>query len=240
VEEPLEIRVGGKPVTVTMRTPGNDHDLAAGFLFTEGLVQERSDLRTIRRHPCNVVNVTLRAGSAFDTETLRRNFYVSSSCGVCGKGSIESVHLRFPPLESDIQLPGDLLPVLARQLRTAQPAFDLSGGLHAAAVIDATGKFLILREDVGRHNAVDKAIGAALLGRLLPLDRHILLVSGRASFEIVQKALAARIPVIAAVSAPSSLAVQFAEENGQTLIGFLRDHRMNLYTHPGRIVFPVT
>ena len=241
VEEPLEIRVRGQSVAVTMRTPGNDEELAAGFLLTEGIIRKRSDVIEIApclqgEHPQNTLNVFLAPRVPVDFEKLTRHVFASSSCGLCGKASIESVHQHFPPVEaSNLRINTNLLSRLPGKMRAAQKTFAKTGGLHAAAIFDAKGKLLFLREDVGRHNAVDKVIGAGFLKNKLPFSNHILLVSGRASFEIVQKALAARIPIIAAVSAPSSLAVEFAKESGQTLVGFLRGDTMNLYSQPRRI-----
>ena len=239
-EVPLEIRVRGRSVAVTMRTPGNDEELAAGFLLTEGIIRMRSDVIQIApclqgEHPQNTLNVFLTRRVVVDFEKLTRHVFASSSCGLCGKASIEAVHQHFLPVESGLKISAKLLSQLPTKMRAAQKTFAKTGGLHAAAVFNAKGKLIFLREDVGRHNAVDKVIGGAFLKNKLPLLNHILLVSGRASFEIVQKALAARIPIIAAVSAPSSLAVEFAEESGQTLIGFLRGATMNIYSHPHRV-----
>jgi FdhD protein len=238
-EEPLEIRVDGRSISVTMRTPGHDDELAAGFLLSEGLLKSRADIGEIpaewMRDDCNVVDVRLADGAAFDFESLTRHVFASSSCGVCGKASIESVHVHFPPIESDARVAAATLLALPERLGSRQEAFRRTGGLHAAAVFDSEGEMIVLREDVGRHNAVDKVLGHALLNGLLPFDRHILMVSGRASFEIVQKALAGRIPIVVAVSAPSSLAVQFAQESGQALIGFLRGERMNIYAGAERV-----
>jgi FdhD protein len=228
VEEPLEIRVQGRSVSVTMRTPGHDAELAAGFLLSEGLIRGFRPL--MRKRGCNVIDVRLPAEAAPDFAALTRHVFASSSCGLCGKTTIESVHQKFPPIETTLAVDAETLAALPERMRHAQDVFDRTGGLHAAAVFDAAGNVVVTREDVGRHNAVDKVLGYALLRDVLPLDRHILLVSGRASFEIVQKALAARVPVVAAVSAPSNLAVEFARESGQTLIGFLRRGRMNVYT----------
>lgn len=240
-EEPLEIRVNGRAVSVTMRTPGDDVELAVGFALTEGLVSAPCDIEAIRspalREPCNIVEVRLAAGVRVDFEQLTRHVFVSSSCGLCGKATIEAVHRRFPPLRSEIQVEARALLSLPERLRSAQASFARTGGLHAAGIFDLEGELLALFEDVGRHNAVDKALGHALLSSQLPLHRHVLMLSGRSSFEIMQKALAARIPVVAAVSAPSSLAVQFAERAGQTLIGFLRDGRMNVYSRAERVRF---
>jgi len=236
VEEPLEIRVGGETLGVTMRTPGEDIELVAGLLLSESLITP--GIRPIIRqeHP-NMVNVALtglacgRAG----LKKLRRAWLTSTSCGLCGKASIEAVNQHFPPVEDEVTISRKLLPELVRHLENAQTAFARTGGVHGAAVFDGRGALVAAREDVGRHNAVDKVIGNALLRGLVPLTGHILLVSGRSSFEIVQKALGARIPIIAAVSAPSSLAVELASAGGQTLIGFLRADRCNVYTHSERI-----
>jgi len=240
-EEPLEVRVRGRAVSITMRTPGHDEELAAGFLVTEGMIQAKRDVLKIeaceRNEEGNLVNVLLAPDVPVDFEKLTRHVFASSSCGLCGKATIDAVRATFPPVESDLRLDAATLLSMPDAMRKQQSTFDLTGGLHAAALFDAGGKLLVLREDVGRHNAVDKVIGHALLNHLVPLDRHVLVVSGRSSFEIVQKALAARVPVIAAVSAPSSLAVEFARENKQTLVGFLRPGRMNVYSHPERIRF---
>jgi len=240
-EEPLEIRVAGRPISVTMRTPGHDPELAAGFLLTEGIIHQATDLRSarplLRRESCNVINAALAPGVAVDFARLTRHVFASSSCGLCGKTTIESVQQQFPPIHEAPPIDARTLLDLPSRLADSQEIFDRTGGLHAAAIFDVAGRLIVLREDVGRHNAVDKAIGYGVLKRLLPFDRHILMVSGRASFEILQKALAARIPCIAAVSAPSSLAVAFAHESGQTLVGFLREKRMNVYAHPSRIHF---
>jgi FdhD protein len=236
LEEPLEIQVDTRPVSVTMRTPGHDDELAAGFLVTEGIITSSKDFLKISAHPRNkqnVINVFLR--NTPDLDRLKRHVFVSSSCGLCGKASIENVHQHFKPLKTRLRISTDVLLGLPEKLRNAQEAFARSGGLHAAGVFSADGELVVSREDVGRHNAVDKVIGYGLLKGLLPFKEHILMVSGRASFEIMQKALAARIPVVAAVSAPSSLAVDFALESGQTLVGFLRDRRMNLYARSHRI-----
>jgi FdhD protein len=229
-EEPLEIRIAGEPVSVTMRTPGHDLELVAGMLLTENLIDGNTVPLLRHEHP-NVVNIGQSAGA----ERLRRASIMSTSCGLCGKGSIEAVHQHFPPVQDDVTISRDLLSRLPDALTAAQPAFTRTGGLHAAAIFDRNGHLIVAREDVGRHNAVDKAIGHTLLRGLVPLAGHILLVSGRVSFEIVQKALGARIPIVAAVSAPSSLAVEFACASGQTLIGFLRPGRCNIYTHTERV-----
>jgi FdhD protein len=240
-EEPLEIRVRGRSVAVTMRTPGHDKELAAGFLLTEGIVRSRADIVEIA--PCmegdapeNTLNIFLAPAVQVDFEQLTRHVFATSSCGLCGKASIDAVHQHFPPVDSTLRIPAQILVRLPERMRAAQETFAQTGGLHAAGIFDINGTLLILREDVGRHNAVDKVLGHSFLENKLPLDAHVLLVSGRASFEIVQKALAARIPIVAAVSAPSSLAVEFARESGQTLVGFLRDGAMNIYAGAERIV----
>lgn len=248
-EEPLEIRVlaagATQQVAVTMRTPGSDFELAAGFLFGERLIHSGDDLAAIRyctnperdgAQRYNIVNVHLSPGVAWDPAALQRNFYTTSSCGVCGKASIEAV--RGPGCErvtSGLQLAADELVRLPATLRAAQPVFDRTGGLHAAALFAADGSLIRLREDVGRHNAMDKLIGAALLAEEVPLSDSVAVMSGRLSFELVQKAARAGIPVLAGVSAPSSLAVELAGEAGMTLIGFLRDARFNVYTGGERI-----
>ena len=243
VEAPLEIRVRGRSVAVTMRTPGHDRELAAGFLLTERIIRQRKDLVEIAtcrasQEPDNTLNVFLRSGVEVDFAALTRHVFASSSCGLCGKASIEAVKQHFPPVGSSSMVTAKVLARMPEQMRQAQKAFARTGGLHAAAIFDAKGKLLVLREDIGRHNAVDKVIGQGVLENKLPFDQHILLVSGRASFEILQKALAARISLVAAVSAPSSLAVEFARANGQTLVGFLRGATMNIYSRPERIIAP--
>jgi len=240
-EEPLEIRVRGRAVSVTMRTPGQDGELAVGFLLTEGLIRRADDVTKIE--PCdrneegNLLNVQLAPAVPVDFEKLTRHVFASSSCGLCGKATIEAVRGTFAAVTSNVSIDAELLVKLPELMRQEQSTFERTGGLHAAALFDESGKLIVLREDVGRHNAVDKVLGFALLKGLLPLERHVLVVSGRSSFEIMQKALAARVPIVAAVSAPSSLAVQFARESGQTLIGFVRQRRMNVYSHPQRIRF---
>jgi FdhD protein len=244
-EEPLEIRVRGRSVAVTMRTPGHDAELACGFLVTEGLVRKRSDIVEVA--PCqtgensqlgNVLNVFLAPNVELDFERLTRHTFASSSCGLCGKASIDSVQQNFPPLSAAIVINAKIVSKLPEALRDSQETFSRTGGLHAAGIFSSNGDLLVLREDVGRHNAVDKVIGWAFLNERLPLDSQILLVSGRASFEIMQKALAARIPIVAAVSAPSSLAVEFARESNQTLIGFVRGSSFNVYSCPDRLRGP--
>jgi FdhD protein len=240
-EEPLEIRVRGQSVAVTMRTPGHDWELAAGFLVTEGLVHHRGDIVEIA--PCrgadapeNTLNVFLAPSVEVDFARLTRHVFASSSCGLCGKASIEAVHQQFTPVESKLRISAKKLGALPTKMRRAQKAFEETGGLHAAALFDARGKLLWLFEDVGRHNAVDKVLGRGFLEGKLPLNDHLLLVSGRASFEIMQKALAGGLAIVAAVSAPSSLAVEFARESGQTLIGFLRGETFNVYAGEERVV----
>ena len=239
VEEPLEIQVDTRPVSVTMRTPGHDDELAAGFLLTEGILHARADVSGItpyaRNEKQNVIGVFLAPDVTVDFAQLTRHVFASSSCGLCGKATIDAVHQHFPPVRGKFRIALNTLLSLPARMRERQETFDRTGGLHAAALFDAQGQLLVLREDVGRHNAVDKVIGHAFLGGQFPLDQQLLLVSGRASFEILQKALAAHIPVVCAVSAPSSLAVEFARASGQTLVGFLRGEGMNVYAHPRRI-----
>lgn len=241
VEEPLEIRVRGRSVAVTMRTPGHDRELAAGFLLTERIIRQRKDLVDIKTchasiEPQNTLDVFLKAGVEVDFASLTRHVFATSSCGLCGKATIEAVKQHFPPADSTIKVLVKTITHLPGRMRAAQKTFSQTGGLHAAGLFDAKGKLLVLREDIGRHNAVDKVIGHAFLKNNFPLDTHILLVSGRASFEILQKALAARVPIVCAVSAPSSLAVEFARESGQTLVGFLREDTMNVYAGAERMV----
>jgi len=238
-EEPLEIRVDNHPISVTMRTPGHDDELAAGFLLTEGLLKKRADILKISPHPRNksknVITVFLAPDVAVNLKQLTRHVFASSSCGLCGKATIQSVHQQFPKIKSTVSVNAKTIVSLPEKLRAAQTAFEQTGGLHAAALFDLQGNLTVLREDVGRHNAVDKVLGNRFLNSNFPLEKNILLVSGRASFEILQKALAARIGIICAVSAPSSLAVEFARKSGQTLVGFLREGRMNIYSHPKQI-----
>jgi FdhD protein len=214
----------------------------AGFLLSEGLIRNGGDILAIvdcegceNENYSNILNVVLSPGVEVDFERLTRHVFASSSCGVCGKASIEAVHQNFPPVETSLEVSMEMLASLPGRLREAQATFSKTGGLHASAIFDRHGKMVVLREDVGRHNAVDKALGFGLLGGLEPFGTHVLLVSGRASFEIMQKALAGRIPVVCAVSAPSSLAVEFARDSGQTLVGFLRGETMNIYSHPERV-----
>ncbi len=282
-EEPLEIRVEGRSVAVVMRTPGHDEELVAGFLVSEGVIKSARDILEISQCPSvgnvhgNVVDVLL-GGAIVNWDNLTRHVFSASSCGICGKTSIESVFQSFPPLLSGTEqavedvksspcsvfsaqssaggaasetkhsplntkhsapafaVSPELITTLPAKLRAAQETFSQTGGLHASAIFNEHGEMLVLREDVGRHNALDKVLGHGLQNSLLPYSRHILLVSGRVSFELMQKALAAGVPIVAAISAPSSLAVQFAQDSGQTLIGFLRGQTMNVYTHPERIV----
>lgn len=245
-EEPLEIRIGDDPLSVTMRTPGHDLELAAGFLFTEGLIQRRGQILALEaleaeagtpeENRGNVVLAKLAPESAPDFEKMRRHFFAASSCGICGKASIDSVRARtLKPPNPHFRFDPEVLVRLPDVLRESQAVFGRTGGLHAAGLFNAGGELLVLREDIGRHNAVDKVIGWALLEERVPLGEMILLVSGRGGFEIVQKAIVAGLPVVASVSAPSSLAVQLARELGQTLIGFLRGRRFVVYAGEGRI-----
>ena len=254
VEEPFEVRIDHRSLAIIMRTPGHDRELAMGFLYTERVIRQAGEVQTIEDATdadglplANVVDVLLRYHQQQDASTqtddyrdhstFERHFAVSASCGLCGKNSIADLMLSVPPLEvDDLRISASCIYDLSKQLRIGQDVFTHTGGLHAAGLFTSTGKLCLLREDVGRHNAVDKIIGHGLLHNTLPYSRHILMVSGRTSFEIIQKALLARIPCIAAISAPSSLAVELADQTGITLIGFLRDHSMNVYTHPERII----
>ncbi|RKS73341.1 FdhD protein [Actinomadura pelletieri DSM 43383] len=241
VEEPLEIRVAGKPLTITMRTPGNDFDLVAGFLAAEGVIAGPDDLATMRycadTTEQNTLDVVLAPGVTPPDDSMTRAFTTTSACGVCGKSSIEALRADRPydVARDPLRVTPELLAALPERLREAQRVFDRTGGLHAAGLFDADGRLLALREDVGRHNAVDKVVGWALRGGRLPLTGTVLLVSGRASFELTQKAMAAGVPVLAAVSAPSSLAVELAEDAGMTLVGFLRGETMNVYAGADRL-----
>ncbi|UFS58075.1 formate dehydrogenase accessory sulfurtransferase FdhD [Subtercola endophyticus] len=247
VEEPLEIRVGGTALAITMRTPGHDFDLAAGFLVSEGVISQQQHFSAARycagtnddgESTYNVLDVTLGAGVAAPDPSLERNFYTTSSCGLCGKASIDAVrtHTRYTVHDDPLQISAELLATFPDKLRAEQDAFDKTGGLHAAALFDGTtGELLVVREDVGRHNAVDKVIGWALTNDKLPLAGTVLMVSGRASFELVQKASMAGIPLLAAVSAPSSLAVGLAAEVGMTVVGFLRGPSMVVYSAEARV-----
>lgn len=253
VEEPLEIRLGYeengvrtvRPISVTMRTPGHDVALALGFLFTEGIIQGFDDVDAVRHsgptggkaRNRNVVTITLKRGVVFDAARLERHFYTTSSCGVCGKTSLEALALAGRPTlpaEGPV-LDAAVVHRLPDALLDRQPVFEQTGGLHAAALFDTDGTLLSTREDIGRHNALDKLIGAAVMDRCLPLHKGVLLVSGRASFELTQKALMAEIPVLAAVGAPSSLAVELAQAHGMTLLGFVRDGRFNIYSGAHRV-----
>lgn len=237
IEEPLEIRVGRKPIATTMRTPGHDEELVAGFLLSEGIVRAREQIASVSAGGDNRVGVELIDGMKLEPNSTKRFGTISSSCGLCGKTSIGEIRQNFPPVRSnDIRIDIETLLSLSKTLGEAQTDFARTGGIHAAGIFNMDGGLKIAREDIGRHNAVDKAIGRALLDELLPLDKHLLLVSGRASFEIMQKALAAGIPIVAAVSAPSSFAVELARESNQTLIGFLRPPTFNIYTHIERVI----
>lgn len=258
VEEPLEIRLGFGPpaarqhqtISLTMRTPGSDPELAAGFLLTEGIVRRREELdRVFSCGPFvppgnhqNVVRVDLQPEVSVDLGRLQRHFYTTSSCGVCGKSSLEALAVAVdqPALSFDFAVGAEVLVTLPERLRTAQAVFGRTGGLHAAALFDQEGQLLGVREDVGRHNALDKLIGSQLLADRLPLGQRILLLSGRASFELLQKAFVAGVPLVAAVGAPSSLAVELAERFGITLVGWLRGGRFSIYSHPERIRLPAT
>jgi FdhD protein len=245
-EEPLEIRVGGRPLAVTMRTPGHDVELAHGFLLTEGVIGGRDDVSAARycdsvdadgRNSYNVLDVALGAGVPAPDVGVERNFYTTSSCGVCGKAALDAVRLRtrFSPSDDPCRFAVATLLALPDRLRERQRVFAATGGLHAAGLFTADGAVLVVREDVGRHNAVDKALGAVLMEGRVPAAGTVLMVSGRASFELVQKAVMAGVPALAAVSAPSSLAVELAEEHDLTLIGFLRESSMNVYTGAHRV-----
>jgi FdhD protein len=231
VEEPLEIRIGGEPVAVTMRTPGDDVELALGFCLTEGLAPVAARL------PDDLAANTVEVeAAAFDPERLRRHFYTSSSCGVCGKGAIEAVRVDAPCVKSELRVPEALIASLPARLREAQRAFAATGGLHATGLFNPDGELVAIREDVGRHNALDKVVGRAFLERLLPLAGFVLCVSGRLSFELVQKASVAGCPILVAVGAPSSLAVELGRDRGITLCGFVREGRVTVYSEPWRIV----
>jgi FdhD protein len=245
VEEPLEIRLGATSISITMRTPGDDRELAAGFLFAESIIRSADDIVNIRHcgpsgteRRCNTIRVELRPGLEPDLRGQKRHFLTSSACGVCGKNSIESLKFERDAPLPPTTLPATVLRKLPEAFRAAQGAFDATGGLHAAALFTARGELAELREDVGRHNAVDKVIGARLLARKLPPSEAVLMVSGRASYELVQKAVVAGLPVLAAVGAPSSLAVSLAKEFGMTLIGFLRGDRFNIYSGEERVLGP--
>jgi FdhD protein len=245
-EEPMEIRAAGpgqepESVAVTLRTPGNDFELAVGFLFTEGLIGSRDEVSSVAycvdlpadEQQYNIVTVEL--GRPFDGSALKRNFYSTSSCGICGKASIDQVHVRCARLEPGPMVAGSVVLALPEKLRAAQRIFEETGGLHAGGLFDARGTMLCIREDIGRHNAVDKLVGQGVLAGSVPFSDRVLMVSGRVSFEIVQKAGVAGIPILCAVSAPSNLAVDTAKELGMTLVGFVRGTSFNVYSHPERI-----
>jgi FdhD protein len=231
VEEPLEIRIRGEPVAVTMRTPGHDEELALGFCVTEGLQP-----MSAAPPPDLAVNTIEVDARTFDPDRLRRSFYTSSSCGICGKGALEAVAVEAPRVESDLRVRHDLLARLPERLREAQAAFAVTGGLHATGLFSPSGELLCAREDVGRHNALDKLVGWSFLEGRLPLAQAILCVSGRLSFELVQKAAVAGCPILVAVGAPSSLAVELGRDRGLTLCGFARAGRLNVYTEPWRVL----
>jgi FdhD protein len=249
VEEPLEIRLAhhgdpdnggtGRPLSITMRTPGNDSELALGFLYGEGLLREPRDVVDVR--PCgptgNVIRVTVRADLPLDLDRLNRNFYTTSSCGVCGKASIEAVTASagIRHVTSDLIVRESLLRAMPETLRAAQSGFAETGGMHAVGLFTAEGELIASREDVGRHNAMDKLVGAALRGGELPWSQRVVLLSGRASFELIQKAMMAGTPLVAAIGAPSTLAVDLAESAGITLVAFLRPGGCNVYCHPARV-----
>jgi FdhD protein len=251
-EEPLEIRLVSpqKTVAVTMRTPGADFELTAGFLYSEGVVNSREDIDRISycvdpdvdgEQRYNIVNVKLREGLSPDLQPLERHFFTTSACGVCGKANLEALRLRGCPVIPDgPQVSAEVIYSLPEQLRSAQRVFSTTGGLHAAALFDTQGQLLSVREDVGRHNALDKLVGSAVLSDQLPLNNHIVMVSGRSSFEILQKCLTAGVPIVCAVSAPSSLAVALAREFGITLVGFLRGERFNVYAGRERLAIAHT
>ncbi|HEV7420208.1 MAG TPA: formate dehydrogenase accessory sulfurtransferase FdhD [Mycobacterium sp.] len=261
VEEPLELRINGTAITVTMRTPGSDVELAQGFLLTEGVIGQRDDIARVEycrgappnpeslrsstpedegTNTYNVLDVTLTPGVPMPEVDVTRNFYTTSSCGVCGKGSIDAIRQisRHSPGDDPTVVAAEALSAMPDRLRSAQRVFASTGGLHGAALFDADGAMLVVREDIGRHNAVDKVIGWAVEHERIPLSGTVLLVSGRASFELTQKAVMAGIPVLAAVSAPSSLAVDLASQAGLTLVAFLRGESMNVYTRPDRVKHP--
>jgi FdhD protein len=243
VEEPLELRVEGRSIAVIMRTPGHDRELAAGFLLTEGVIKSAKDLFDITSCVApagagkgNAIDAALARPDLAELDKLTRHVFTSSSCGVCSKATIDAVIKHRRPLDDDLRIPARLLLSLPNKLAAAQEAFKKTGGLHACALFDAAGKLLAAREDVGRHNALDKLLGWALLARLTPLRGHLVLLSGRVSFEMMQKAHAAGVPVVAAISAPTSLAVEFAQESGQTLAAFVRGRSLNLYAGAERVV----
>ncbi len=230
VEEPLEIRIGGEPLAVTMRTPGHDEELALGFCISEGIPATGA-----APTPDLAANTVEVAAGAFDRARVQRSFYTSSSCGVCGKGALEAVALEAPRVESRLTVESALIAGLPGRMRASQDTFEATGGLHASGLFDGEGALLCLREDVGRHNALDKVVGWAFLAGRLPLSGEILCLSGRVSFELVQKAVAAGCPIVVAVGAPSSLAVELARDRGVTLCGFVREGRLNVYSEPWRV-----
>ena len=237
IEEPLEIRIGRRPIATTMRTPGHDEELAIGFLLSEAIVHSRDEIASPSLVSDNRVVVDLPDSVKVKLNSTKRFGTISSSCGLCGKTSIDAIRQNFSVIESaNARIDIETLLSLPEKLRKAQSDFARTGGIHAAGIFGVDGELKIVREDIGRHNAMDKAIGRAFLDKLLPLDRHVLMVSGRASFEIVQKALAAGIPMVVAVSAPSTLAVDFARQSNQTLIGFLRPPSFNIYSHIERVI----
>ncbi|MEM6358902.1 MAG: formate dehydrogenase accessory sulfurtransferase FdhD [Bacteroidota bacterium] len=251
VEEPLEIRIGYGPeshreqksLSVTMRTPGYDHELALGFLYTEGVITSFDNVEGIRHcqdlgkeETGNVVRVELRPEVLLDFNKLQRHFYTTSSCGVCGKSSLESISKVCEPIQSELETPPKIICQALELLNISQTTFKHTGGIHATGLFNAKGDLIILREDVGRHNALDKVLGAAIMKGMIPLKDYFILVSGRASFELVQKAVMAGVPLLAAVGAPSSLAAQLASELGLTLIGFLKEDRFNIYSRPERVI----
>ncbi len=241
VEEPLEIRLAGRQFTITMRTPGNDVELVAGFLFAEGFISSAAEIGEIRpviaadgKPEPNILDVILNVPAAVLRERLKRNFAINSSCGLCGRTTIEAISRRLAPITTTARVEASVLLGLGATMRAHQAVFSSTGGLHAAALFDFAGRLSVVREDIGRHNAVDKVVGSALNGTL-PLSEHILMVSGRPSFELVQKAAAAGIPILAGVSAPSSLAAELSDQAGITLVGFLRNETFNVYAHVERI-----
>jgi FdhD protein len=242
LEEPLEIQIEGRSLAVVMRTPGHDRELTAGFALSEGIVAGKSEIFEITacltngQSAGNVINIALRDPARFDHEKFSRHFFSSSSCGICGKATIDMVQRSFRPVTSTVTIASRMLSALPQKLAAAQKTFQRTGGLHACALFDFQGELLLLREDVGRHNALDKLIGHELLANRLPLGERILLLSGRISFEMIQKALAAGIAIIAAISAPTSLAIEFALANNQTLVGFLRGEKLNIYAGAQRLV----
>ncbi len=245
VEEPLEIRIGRKTLATTMRTPGHDEELAAGFAVSEGVLRAREQIDAFSRpknspNGENIITIEVARNVKVNLASAARLGTISTSCGICGKGSIAAIRQNFPPIapKADVRIKIETLVSLPQRLKEEQGDFARTGGIHAAGIFELDGRARVIREDIGRHNAVDKAIGRAFLDGLLPLNRHVLLVSGRASFEILQKALAAGIPIIASVSAPSTLAMNFARESNQTLVGFLRPPSFNIYSHVERVILP--